>query len=156
MKIRAAAKLATTVAALVLGAGFAVPAAANAATQTAAHTSTSVAAKPAAPTPNTGTSCTSGDLCVYYLQNFSGPVYGFVSNDANWTNHYFSNGATVNDNDESWWNNGTSCAGCSAVSVYKNINYSGGVDICLSLGQFVGVKTSVQDQGSSDSWHASC
>ncbi|MBS2962960.1 peptidase inhibitor family I36 protein [Actinocrinis puniceicyclus] len=156
MKIRAMATLSAATAALAIGLGFAVPTAANAATKSAAHTGTYAAAKPAVVTPDSGTSCTSGDLCVYYLQNFGGPVYGFLSNDANWTNNYFSNGATVNDNDESWWNNGTSCAGCSAVSVYKNINYGGGVDICLRLGQYVAVKTSVQDQGSSDSWHSSC
>jgi len=156
MKIRPATRLCATVAALVIGLGFAAQTAASAATRSAAHASTSVAAKPAAPTPDTGTTCTSGDLCVYFLRNFSGPVYGFVSNDANWTNNFFSNGAVVNDNDESWWNNGTSCAGCSAVSVFKDINYGGGVDICLSLGQFVAVRTSVEDRGSSDSWHASC
>jgi hypothetical protein len=34
-------------------------------------------------------------------------------------------------------NNGTACAGCDHVRVFKDINYGGGVTICLGRGQAV-------------------
>jgi hypothetical protein len=62
----------------------------------------------------------------------------------------------VNDHDNSWVNNGTACAGCDHVRVFKNINYGGGVTICLARGQAATYPNPAAGKGSSHSWYGSC
>ena len=160
----------TTLRLAILAAALATALAVSGAIPSGATTATTLAPAPAAAlTSLTQTSapaaaaaklfgCPSGDFCVYSLPGFGGELYGWSGNDANWTNNYYPGGifGTVNDNDHSWVNNGTACAGCDHVRVFKNINYGGGMTICLARGQAVSANASAADKGSSHSWYGSC
>jgi hypothetical protein len=140
------------------GASGPQPASARAPAHAATLTSSSHASAPAAAAPlNSLNGCASGDFCVYPLPGFGGRPYAWSGNDANWTNNYYCCGfGTVNDNDHAWTNNGTACAGCDHVRVFLNINYGGGVTICLKRGQAFTAPNPAANKGSSHSWYGSC
>jgi Peptidase inhibitor family I36 len=101
--------------------------------------------------------CASGDFCVYSLNYFEGAKYSWSGNDADWHDNYYCCGyGSVNNNDYSWVNNGTACAGCDHVRVFRYTNYGSPVTICLKRGQAVGAANPADGKGSSHSWYGSC
>jgi hypothetical protein len=101
-------------------------------------------------------SCDSGDFCAYHLSNFGGGVYAWPGSDSNWSNNYLANGASIDNDDMSWWNRGTSCAGCDAVRVFANAGYATPRTICLTRGQAISSNSAAANRGSSHSWYGSC
>jgi hypothetical protein len=100
--------------------------------------------------------CDPGDFCAYYLSNFAGGLYAWPGSDNNWTNNILANGASIDNDDMSWWNRGTACAGCDAVRVFDGIGYAAPRTICLTRGQSVSSNPSAANRGSSHSWYGSC
>jgi Peptidase inhibitor family I36 len=138
------------------GASGPQPASARAPAHAATLTSSSHASAPAAAAPLNG--CASGDFCVYELRGFGGCIYHWSGSDADWSNNYYCDGARVNNNDHGWTNNGTACAGCDHVRVFRYTNYGSPVTICLKRGQSVtaGPNNPAEGHGSSHSWYGSC
>lgn len=102
-------------------------------------------------------SCDPGDFCAYYLRNFTGGfLHAWAGSDSNWSNNYIQNGATINNNDMSWWNRGNPCSGCDVVRVFDNTGYAAPRTICLARGQQVAVYAPAENRGSSHSWYGSC
>jgi peptidase inhibitor family I36 len=120
----------------------------------AALTSASHAAAPAAAVPFNG--CASGNFCVYELRGFGGCIKSWSGNDADWSNNFYCDGTRVNNNDHSWTNNGTACAGCDHVRVFRYTNYGTPVTICLARGQAFTGPRPAEGHGSSHSWYGSC
>jgi hypothetical protein len=87
-----------------------------------------------------------GNFCIWRDINYNGSRWQWVGDDPTWVD----NGA--NDVDSSWYNHGTACAHCDIVSVYRDINYAGGITICLARGQAVPSRPAANNQGSSHRW----
>jgi len=121
-----------------------------------AHAATLTSASHAAAPAASLFACASGDFCVYELRGFGGYHKSWSGSDADWSNNYYGDGTRVNNNDHSWVNNGTACAGCDHVRVFRYINYGTPVTICLSRGQAVTAPNSAEGRGSSHSWYGSC
>ncbi|MDX3534513.1 peptidase inhibitor family I36 protein [Streptomyces sp. MB09-01] len=106
-------------------------------------------------TAGTG-ACASGNFCAWYLTNYDGPSASWSGNDANWSDNYLSNGANIDNDDRSWRNNGTSCAGCDHVRIYDGYNYSGQI-ACLHFGDEGWYpNANPADRGSSHRWGGEC
>lgn len=115
-----------------------------------------VAAVVAAPEPRGAHSCDSGDFCAYYLSNYAGGVYAWAGNDGDWRNNILPNGASIDNDDMSWRNRGTACAGCDAVRVFDGVNFAAPRTICLTRGQSVAFNPGAANRGSSHSWYGGC
>lgn len=100
--------------------------------------------------------CDPGDFCAYYLRNFVGNLYAWAGSDSNWSNNYLPNGASINNNDMSWWNRGTPCTGCDHVRVFDNAGYGAPVTLCIQPGHQILVSVSAENRGSSHSWYGGC
>src|SRR5215469_8853359 len=151
------AALAVVILALLAAPGASAPRSGPARTPSHATTltSTSRTAAPAAPGSLFG--CNSGNFCVYPLPGFGGQPYQWSGNDSDWHNNYYCCGfGSVNNNDHAWVNNGTACAGCDHVRVFRYTNYGTPVTICLSRGQAVTAPNPAANHGSSHSWYGSC
>lgn len=128
----------------------------SAAARASAHATLTSASHAPAPA-NSLDGCASGDFCVYSLNYFEGAKYSWSGNDSDWHNNYYCCGfGSVNNNDYSWVNNGTACAGCDHVRVFRYTNYGTPVTICLSRGQAVTAPNPAANHGSSHSWYGSC
>jgi hypothetical protein len=100
--------------------------------------------------------CPSGYFCVWEASYYSAGMVKWFGSDADWRNNYYPGPTTANNNDYSWYNHGTACAGCDKVRVFDGLNYGGGVTLCLNRGQSVSINWNAQGRGSSHSWYGTC
>jgi hypothetical protein len=98
--------------------------------------------------------CDSGDFCLYYLANYVGPVYSWSGDDGYYADNYFSNGARVNDNTESAWNNGVA-VGKEHVSLHSGFNNSGD-GVCVPRGRAIPDLGGMKNAASSHQWVNGC
>jgi hypothetical protein len=125
--------------------------AATVATTAALTASPFIGPAAAAGSPDT---CDSGDFCLYYSAGYGSPVYSWSGNDSNYSNNYFSNGARVNDNTKSAWNNGVA-VGREHVSLYRGFNYSGD-SVCVPRGHAISDLGGMKNAASSHKWVNGC
>ncbi|MEV7008769.1 peptidase inhibitor family I36 protein [Streptosporangium sp. NPDC051022] len=91
-------------------------------------------------TTNAAPTCPLGDYCVYYETYRNGGGRGLNGDIAVWS-------SSLNDQDESSWNNGLSGKG---VTLYQNANYRSPLG-CLPKGQYWNVHSPMHT-GSSNRW----
>lgn len=99
-----------------------------------------------APASAAPSDCNLKHLCVYYDAYYAGKVYHFKDSNSSWGPW------VIEDDDSSWFNNGTSGMG---VRVYHNRSYGGGSQ-CWSKGRGERISLYHQDKGSSNLWVGSC
>jgi hypothetical protein len=88
--------------------------------------------------------CESGELCLYYLTDYRGPVFDLYVSDNDFSNDYFPGTSTrANDNTESVWNRDT-----YTWYVYVHAN-RGGSRGTLSPGSYGNFTTTYKNQVSS-------
>ncbi|MFJ8004036.1 hypothetical protein [Streptomyces fagopyri] len=80
-----------------------------------------------------GDDCDNGNHCVFYYE-VGADRFSFFNSDTNFTNDYFPNGDTVNDNIEAASNSST---GGYESHYYYDINYGGGLVFCVNPGHTV-------------------
>lgn len=150
------AKRLGVLAALALAVASPTAAVADSGNNTGLQKNATVATVVTAPEPLGIYTCDSGDFCAYYYSNFSGGLYAWSGSDADWRNNYLANGASIDNDDMSWWNRGDPCAGCDAVRVFDGVNFASPRTICLTRGQSVASNSTAANRGSSHSWYGSC
>ena len=86
----------------------------------------------AAATPASAHStCPAGYHCVFYAGLGNGPRYAFFSSDGKFSDNYFSNGATVNNNTIAASNSST---GGYESHYYASAGYTGEMLFCVNPG----------------------
>lgn len=88
--------------------------------------------------------CEVGELCLYYLQNFRGPVFDLYLSDSNFSDDRFPGTVILADNNtESFWNRDT-----YTWRVYTGSNRGGSVG-CIRPGAFGNFNTTFRNTVSS-------
>lgn len=88
--------------------------------------------------------CEVGELCLYYFQNYQGPVLDLYLSDYNFSDDHFPGTGTLADNNtESFWNRDT-----YTWRVYTGANGSGSVG-CIRPGAFGNLSTTFRNTISS-------
>jgi Peptidase inhibitor family I36 len=92
------------------------------------------------------TGCPASKLCVYPDIFYGGPMHAFRDTNPSWESF------GIEDQDSSWFNNGTTGA---SVRVYVDRGF-GGDSICFARGDGDQIALLYQDAGSSNLWVSTC
>jgi hypothetical protein len=87
--------------------------------------------------------CQSTYLCVWWDSGFAGSRYQFAGNNSSWS------AWAIQDDDSSWFNNGTSGL---RVQVYKDSGYAN-TTVCVGYKQQISFNSFANDKGSSNLWN---